>query len=416
MAQFDIATCTTGDVTPDGEGPDTTCSREHFDHLSADLGEHTLWAVYDELLAREPAVYSPLHGGFWTISHYSEVKKALRDHKTFSSAAGHRIPMVEGMASIPIDYDPPLHGPYRALLTRAIAPDTVRELQPWLVETIEELIEHFYCGGGGDVVSKIALTLPLRVLTKLVGFSPETVARFRSLTENIWRDGTAESQLRGRAALVEAIDADIADHRATRPADYLTWLLDAEVDGRAITLDEVHSVLLTLAVAGHETTLNSVSSLLYLLAANRDLQLRLRADPSLAPAYVEEMLRLRTPAQMFARRTTTDVEVAGTVIPAHSWVLLLNAAANRDARQFDHPEEFDIDRSARGHLAFGWGIHQCVGSALARSELKILLEVLCSYPPFTLAGTPTFTNIQAGTHFGLRALPISFSCPSEADQ
>ncbi|QHE70770.1 cytochrome P450 [Rhodococcus sp. WAY2] len=382
---------------------------EGFDHLSPSWNDSTLWDAYERLLSAGPAIYSPLHGGYWIISRYSDVKAALRDHETFSSASGHRIPMVDGMSSIPIDYDPPLHTHYRSLLTRALTPDSIRDLRPWLTSMIAEVLASFHQSGGGDAVADVALSIPLRVLTKIVGFSPATVARFRELTEDIWRDGTAESQLRGRAALVEAVDRDIDEHCARRPDDYLTWLLDAEVDGRPIDIGEIHSVLLTLAVAGHETTLNSVSTLLYLLASDSSLQERLRADPGVAPLYVEEMLRLRTPAQMFARRTTREVDVGGTTIPGGSWVLLLNAAANRDFRQFEHPNEFDIHRSARGHLAFGWGIHQCVGSALARSELRILLETLCQYPPITLAADPTFTAIEAGTHFGLRKLPLSFA-------
>ncbi|MFI9534357.1 cytochrome P450 [Nocardia fusca] len=379
-----------------------------FDHLSTGWDNTSLWDAYSTMLAGNAVTYSPQHGGFWTVSHYAQVKQALRDHETFSSASGHRIPMVDGMASIPIDYDPPLHTHYRPLLTRALTPEIVRGLQPWLTTMITEVFDDFHRGGAGDAVAGVALPIPLKVLTKVVGFAPSTVALFRELTENIWRDGTAEAQLSGRAALVAAIDRDIDDHRRRRPGDYLTWLLDAQVDGRPITSDEIHSVLLTLAVAGHETTLNSVSTMLYLLATDLSAQQRLRADPQLAPRYVEEMLRLRTPAQMFARRTTRETELGGTTIPAGAWVLLVNAAANRDHRQFSGANSFDIDRSARGHLGFGWGIHQCVGSALARSELRILLETACRYPPITLTGDPTFTALQAGTHFGLRSLPIGF--------
>ncbi|MFF7943478.1 cytochrome P450 [Nocardia gamkensis] len=384
----------------------------NFDHLSPSWSETNLWDAYDEMLADDSVRYSPLHGGFWIISHFADVKRALRDHQTFSSASGHRIPMVDGMLSIPIDYDPPLHTLYRPLLTQALTPETVRGLQPWLTAMIGDVFDEYFRAGGGDAVPDVALPIPLHVLTKVVGFAPSTVARFRELTENLWRDGTAESQLRGRTALIEAIDLDIADHRDRRPDDYLTWLLDAHVEDRPISVDEIHSVLSTLAVAGHETTLNSVSTLLYLLASNVPLQKRLRADPGLAPKYVEEMLRLRTPAQMFARRTTRPVEIGSTRIPAGEWVLLVNAAANRDSRQFDDPTSFDINRSARGHLSFGWGIHQCVGSAIARAELRILLETMCRYPPITLTGHPTFTSLEAGTHFGLRSLPLGFLPPS----
>lgn len=386
---------------------------ESFDPHSPDLGEATLWPIYRHLLDNAPVSYSPAHGGFWTISRYSDVKAALRDHGTFSSASGHRIPHVESMASIPIDYDPPEHTAYRPLLSEALSPLAVRALETFLRQTIARCVSEFVESGGGDAIAAIALPVPLQVLTRVVGFSDGTVSQFRRMTENIWAGGTPESQVDGLAAFGELLDRDINHHREHAPDDYLTWLLHAEVEGRPIRSDEVTSVLLTLAVAGHETTLNSIGTLLYLLAVDDRLQQRLRQDTSSAAGYVEEMLRLRTPAQMFARRTTRDVVIDGTKIPAGDWVLLLNAAANRDTRRFDHPDVFDPDRSAHGHLAFGWGIHQCVGSALARSELKILLETLASQPVFALAGEPTFSTLTAGTHYGLTSLPLRFE-PAES--
>lgn len=377
-----------------------------FDHLRRDWNEHSLWTDYADLLERESVVHSGAHGGFWTVSHHADVKNALRDHETFSSAHGHRIPYVEAMGTIPIDFDPPAHGPYRDLLVQAVSPRRVRELEPFLQHTISELVSRFVERGGGDAVTELALPLPLTVLTEIVGFSASTVATFRELTVALWADGTAEGQLRGREALTEVLTNEIRRHQRTRPDDYLSWLLRAQIDDRAIREDEVVSVLLSLAVAGHETTMNSVGSLLYLLATHQGEQSRLRADTSLAPGYVEEMLRLRTPAQAFARRTTRDADIAGTTIPRGEWVLLLNAAANRDPRQFEKPDAFDVNRSTRGHLAFGWGIHQCVGASLARLELRIVLEQLCTHPAFVLDGEATFSSLEAGTHYGPTHLPI----------
>lgn len=379
-----------------------------FDHLDPQLSEPTLWATYQTLLERPSAHRSHRHGGFWVLSHYQDVKGALRGWETFSSADGHRIPHVEGMGTIPIDFDPPLHGPYRDLVVHALRPDRVRQLQPFVNSTIEDLVDRLVSAGGGDVVTELALPLPLTVLQELVGFSADAVAQFRELTAKVWAEGSPEAQLRGRAALATLIEDEIISHKRDRPDDYLTWLIDAEVEGRPVRHDEVVSACLSLAVAGHETTMNSVGSLVYLLASVPDVQDRLRQDPGQAPAFVEEMLRLLTPSQCSARRVTRDVEVDGEVLEAGDWVLLLNGAANRDERQFDHPDEFDLERSARGHLAFGWGIHQCVGSALARMELRILLETLARHPRLSLAGEPTFSALEAGNHYGPTFLPIRF--------
>jgi cytochrome P450 len=167
-------------------------------------------------------------------------------------------------------------------------------------------------------------------------------------------------------------------------------------------------VLASLAVAGHETTMNSAAALAHLLAADPALQDRLRSAPSRAQDFVEEVLRLRTPAQNFARRTTRDAQVGDLTIPAGSTVLLSLASANRDERRFRGGDLFDADRSTRGHLAFGWGIHQCVGAALARAELKILAETLCDHPPLRLAGPVPYSDLRGGNHLGPIGLPLRF--------
>lgn len=194
----------------------------------------------------------------------------------------------------------------------------------------------------------------------------------------------------------------------TEPDDYLSGLLREQVAGRPITDDEVARVLITMAIAGHETTMNAASSLLWLLARDRRQQELLRADVSLAPRFVEEMLRLRTPAQNFARHTSRDVSVAGTAVPADSRVLLSYAAANRDPAAFPAPDEFDVSRASRAHLAFGWGVHQCIGATLARTELKLLLETLVEYPPFALDGEADFHPLQGGIHYGPSRLSLRF--------
>lgn len=368
-----------------------------------------VWEVYDEVREPGPVAHSAARGGFYVLGRFDDVRTALRDPATFSSASGHRIPTDGTQKAPPIDFDPPLHTAYRRLMGPALDPRRVRALQPFLRARVEALVGDFVAAGGGDFVAAVALPLPLQVLIEIVGFSPGSVARFREVTEDLWSGMTATTPGEAVAAIFELMYAEMADHRARRPDDYLTWLLDADVDGRPVSDDEIAGTLASLAVAGHETTMNSAGTLVHLLAADDALQAGLRAAPERAGDYVEEMLRLRSPAQNFARRTTREVDVDGTVIPAGAAVLLSYAAANRDPRQFPRPDEFDVSRAGRRHLAFGWGIHLCIGAALARAELRMLLECLVGHPPFRLDGEVEYGTLQGGNHLGPRRLPLRFA-------
>ena len=332
----------------------------------------------------------------------------MRDHETFSSAGGHRIPAIGEGRSLPIDVDPPAHGEYRALFTDRVTAETVRAVEPFLRNLVQRLVGDFHANGGGDFVPEVALAMPLAVLTELVGFSQETVAQLRVLTEQSWERVTTDSLDEARRDLRDLMRGEIARHRTQRPDDYLTQMLDRTIDGRGITDDELERTLLTFAIAGHETTANAASWLIYFLTTEPSLQEALRADPSLAGAYVEEGLRLGTPAQMFAREVTRDTTVGDERLRAGERVLLAYSAANRDESQYENAAVFDIERGARGHLAFGFGIHQCPGAMLARTELRLLLEEMARVPRIASAGAPVFDGVVGGIHLGPRQLPIRF--------
>jgi cytochrome P450 len=386
-----------------------------FDPYAEGLGEPGVWDAYTALQEAGGIARSEKRGGFWMMSGYQEVRSALRDPDSFSSASGHRLPTDGSQASIPIDFDRPLHTDYRKVMMLALSPPRVREMRPFLRETVRDLLSSFHEGGGGDFVGQVALPLPLQVLTELVGFSAETVAQFRGLTEAMWARVAVVDFAEARSEIAALMLRELDAHRRDRPDDFVTRLLDARVgregERRPLTEDEQARILTTFAVAGHETTMNAASTLVHLLASDPDLQGRLRADPTLAPQFVEEMLRFRTPSQNFARRTTCPVTVGDVEIPAGDAVLLSYAAANRDPARFPDPNHYDPDRDARGHLAFGWGIHLCMGAALARAELVILLETLCEYPPLRAAIPEEWGPLQGGNHLGLKRLPLRFEQP-----
>lgn len=383
-------------------GDDASLDLAHNEPLT----EEQLWGTYDALRDRCPAHHSTEYGGYWTLTRYDDVKAALRDFGTFSSSQGIHIPSADGVRIIPIAFDPPEHSAYRHLVMEAFRPDRVRALQPFLDDLLEELVGDFFAAGGGDFVPAVAFPLPLRVLTELVGFSRATVDHLRDATERMW-DVLYET----KDAFVELAMmsmAELDEHRVARPDDYITWLLDAALPDRELTDDERIRMLMAIAVAGHETTTNAASTLMHLLATHPEIQDRLRADEQYGVAVVEESLRLRPAGHTTARVATRDVEVAGTTIPAGDRVLLVQAAAGRDAARFPDPDTFDPDRDTRGNLAFGWGIHQCVGAALARAELRAMVATLRRYPPFRLAGDPDLGVLRGGTHYGPRSLTIAF--------
>ncbi|WP_307205888.1 cytochrome P450 [Nocardioides zeae] len=379
-----------------------------FDPYDPTLGEPGVWAVYEEVRAAGPVARSEERGGFWTLTGFDDVRTALRDHETYASGWGHRLPTDGSHRSIPIDTDPPLHTHYRTIMGLALSPARIRDMAPFLRQMVSTIVDDYAREGGGDAVRAISLAIPLQVLTELVGFSQHTVNRFRELTEEMWSRVPQVPFAEARASIFDLMAEEVERHRQEPADDFVDALLGATVGDRPIEDDERLRVLGTLAVAGHESTMNAISMLLWTLATHEEEQSALRADPSLAPKYIEELLRLRTPVQNIARRATCPVDVAGQRIDEGDSVLLSYAAANRDPAKFDRPTEFVPGRSERGHLGFGWGIHQCMGAALVRSELTMLLEELCKRPPLRLDGEVEWSPLQGGTHLGPARLPLRF--------
>lgn len=385
--------------------PDGVCSG--FDHHGTNLGEHNIWDVYHEMRLKCPVAHSDRYDGFWVLTRYDDVLAAIRNHETFSSAQGVRIP--EGGRALPIDFDPPEHSAYRELFTAAFAPQQIKALLPFVRELVKELVGDLARDGGGDFVTAVAEPLPLRILTPLVGFSDETVSQLRRLTQ-VAMSADADTPLNdARRDIRELMAREIEEHRARPRPDHITTLLDSEVLGRPVTDDELVAALTSFAIAGHESTVSALASTAYILSSQPDVQDQVRQDPTCIPRFVEEVLRVRTPFHFFARTTTRLAQVGDVEIPAGERVLLSYAAANRDDDKFPGADEVDISRGARGHLAFGYGLHHCVGAPVARTELRVVVEELCALPPLRLDGEPEFTGIQRGSSLGYRRLPVRFA-------
>lgn len=387
----------------------TTVRPVDFDHHDDSLTWDRVFEIYAELREHQPVAWSEAHGGFWILTRYEDVLNALRDHRTFSSAEGVHLPRpAQQPMIIPIDFDPPEHRWYRRLFEPIVDSRVVDENEAAIETIIRGLVDDLVRRGRGDLVESVAVPLPLQVLSLLLGVSQETASQLRALTAEWWEQAAREDRPSAAVALSDLMMAEVRQRRADPRDDYLTWLDNAQIDGRDITDAELASTLLTLAVAGHETTVNTAGSVMLYLARHPELQDDIREHPERIPGIVEELLRIHSPAHLFARTVTRDTEVGGRTLRTGDKVLLVYAAANLDPSVFAEPTSLDLDREVKRHLAFGWGVHHCVGAHLARRELRILLEVLAESPRFEVDGEVVTTGLIGGHHMGVHKLPVSF--------
>ncbi|MFF0543798.1 cytochrome P450 [Nocardia thailandica] len=393
-----------------------TMSALRFDHHDPAFTPDAAIEVHRAVREGQRVTYSPAYGGLWILSRYDDVAAALHDHATFASGDGVFFPRAEGTPRFaPLEYDPPEHTTFRGLMRPPFLLAAAQRLRPRIESTVSELIRPLVRRGHADLVAELAVPLPLAVVGMAVGFSTDAQRRIRQLTSNTWDrmagDPDADGFWPPFAALFRQ---EIARARAEPGDDYLSTLVRAEFDGRPVTDDELHVMLVAFAIAGHETSMNTLAHLLWQLAQRPDLQDRLRADPTLMPVAVEETLRLWSPVDHGTRRTTREVAVGEVTLPAGARVVLLTGAANRDPRKFPDPDTFRLDRGPIRHLTFGHGIHFCLGAHVARQEFALVLTELARHPNYHLAGTPT-RYFENGRHICLDSLPIRFDHSTKDD-
>jgi cytochrome P450 len=345
------------------------------------------YPVYRALRNEHP-VYRNDERGIWALSRYADVNAALLDWHTFSSVS----PVMHEAEGHLAVQDPPRHTQLRSIVSRALTPRRVAQLEPRVREIARELLDERAFGDTFDVVNEFATLLPSRVFGELLGVPLEQNEPLRVWVEQYLQvDADAkelDENLYDPEALHKIRDCfrALLDERRARPAaDLMTALVQAEIDGQHLSDAELLGFCQNLILAGNETTTNLIANGMLLLGRHLDARDALAADPARIPNAVEEMLRVESPVQALSRTLTRDVELHGTTIPQGAHVLVLYGAANRDEREFPDPDRFDIDREAPRHLAFGQGIHFCIGAALARLEAVVAFEeLLRHFPDFTL--------------------------------
>lgn len=327
--------------------------------------------------------------GFWILSRYQDVLDAARNPAVFSSADGITIPKLPIPPQICLEQDDPEHAKYRRPMGMWLSPGRMAKLEDQVRGLVVRLLDGFADRGEADVVAELAEPTPAIVMAMLMGLPETSWPTFRDQLSRVVGAAAGEDAEASAAASQEMV-ADLATNLYARRAeptdDMLTDIATLEIDGRPLTDEEAISMSFLLLGAGHETTVGAIGGLLYYLAADPTLQDQLRADPDLVPRAVEETLRLVAPLPGMGRTTLVDTTVDGVDIPVGDRVMLMYGSANRDPAVFADPEAFRLDRVNNQHVAFGNGVHRCVGAPLARLELKVVCEeVLKRLGRFTLA-------------------------------
>jgi cytochrome P450 len=323
----------------------------------------------------------------WAVSRYEDVAYIAKNTQLFSSAPiipailGDQNPVPE--VNWMISADPPAHTALRKLVNKAFTPRMVAALEPRIREIVAQLLDQIAEKGGEfDLVHDFSTPLPLMVIAQMLGIEPERYREFKRWSDDMIRATGGEEvspaereRLRGSMDdLRNYFENAIAERRQHPREDLISALVRAEEDHHQLTAREVLAMCLLLLLGGNETTTNLIGSTVLTLLSHPAELAKVRADLTLVPQMIEEMLRYEAPAQALLRQATADTKIAGSTIPAGGGVMILYGSANRDERQFPNPDVFDVTRNPQEHLAFGFGIHYCIGAPLARLEARIAMD------------------------------------------
>jgi cytochrome P450 len=379
------------------------------------------YPTYHRLRAEDPVHRSPL--GFWVLTRYEDVVTVLRDPRFAKEAmmavVAARFGIAPGTIGLSmLDRDPPAHTRLRSLVSKAFTPRVVERLRPHIQQIVDGLLARVESQGSMDLIEEFAYPIPVIVICELLGVPVEDHQQFKAWSLDIARGLDAimlpvDSEVTRRSgtarqALLGYFRGLIAERRVLPRDDLLSGLIAAEEAGDRLSEDELLATCILLLVAGHETTVNLIGNgTLALLRHPGELR-RLRENPALIASAVEELLRYDGPVQRTARMPSDDVQVGGRTIARGEMVMPFIGAADRDPAQFPDPDRLDITRSDNRHVAFGMGIHFCLGAPLARVEGQIAINTLVQRLPGLALATEKPEYRQSLTLRGLTALHVAF--------
>lgn len=382
-----------------------------FDLFSPEVMAHP--DHYDTLIRETaPAVYLSRHN-VWAVGRHADVHAVFSDWQTFSSASGTGFTNIKRQEnwrqpSLILENDPPQHGKYRRIMNRILSPAVLRRLREDFANTAERIVDAALEKGEVDLVVDLAEAFPFAALPDAVGFRKEDRRNLLIYSElNFNAMGEKNELYRAALARAEPIMDWVVENcrREAVAPDTLGAAIFAAADDGEVTEEEAGLLVRIFISAGMDTTINGIGLTLQALAQSPDAWARLRADPSLARAAFDEGLRYQAPSPYIGRTTTRETEIGGVRIGAEQKVILFIAAANRDPRQWEQPDSFQIDRKTSGHLAFGFGIHACVGQMMARLEADVLIQTIArKVARIEITGEPTRQCINWLR--GLASLPV----------
>lgn len=366
------------------------------------------YAWFEEMRGESPVVFDERMRA-WHVFRYEDVSRVLTDYNRFSSQAFGAVGSF--LQDTLVATDPPDHRKLRSLVNLAFTPRAVARLSGRIAQITQELLDEARPRGTMDVVSDIAFPLPAKVIAELLGVPSEDWdifqrwARVDNSRPNAARQSTERSM---EEEMADYFSWLLGERRKTPREDLVSALSVAEMDGERLSERELVKFCTLLLAAGQETTKNLIANAIVCLTDYPDAKERLIREPALWPAAIEEILRFLPPVWFLFRLTKEEVELGGQRIPAYQPVLAWTASANRDGAQFPDPDRFDIGREPNRHLAFGHGIHYCVGAPLARLEAKIALPMMLEQLPRLQRVQDFQVMVHTGIVFVIGSLPVTF--------
>src|SRR5437899_6136236 len=379
------------------------------------------YPTYHRLRTEDPVHHSAL--GFWVLTRYEDVVEALRDPRLAKEAIAEFVATrfgapVPAMGLSMLDRDPPDHTRIRSLVSKAFTSRVVEGLRPRIQKIVDGLLDRAEPTGALELIEDFAYPTPVTVICEMLGVPVEDHERFKAWSLDIARglDGlllSAGTEIRQRSAAARHALAGyfrelIARRRAAPRADMLSDLIAAEEAGDKLSEEELLATCILILVAGHETTVNLIGNGTLALLRNPGELKRLRETPGLIMTAVEELLRYDGPVQRTARVASAEATIGGRTIAKGEMVMPFIGAADRDPAQFPDPDRLDLTRADNRHIAFGWGIHFCLGAPLARVEGQIAIDALVRRLPRLELMTDEPEYRQSLTLRGLKTLPVKF--------
>jgi cytochrome P450 len=347
--------------------------------------------------------------GFWVASRFEDARAILLDHGAFSSASMAGGAMGDGFPLL--SDDPPRHSVLRGLLAKAFTPAAMEAMRPAIERLAAELAAAIPAGREVDIVEAMTTPLPVAVIAGMMGVPEARAMDFKRWSGAIMgiQDNPFEGQRIASLMELRAYFAGLAAERRAAPGDDLiSALIRARETSETLSDGQVVGFCILLMIAGNETTTNLLGNLISRLTRTPGAWEALHADPSLIEPAIEESLRVDSPAQMVIRKATADIDVAGRTIAAGESVMVYLASANRDPGRWSDPALFEIARDRERHVAFGHGVHTCIGAPLARMEAKAAMQALVARFATIHAGSDRGQRLPGGLLYGFRALPVVF--------